>query len=239
MRESGTGDGSSFRFRIGTGNRPLFRSRKESSVMTKKMRSMLAALVLSCCVSTAAAAAPAIKSIEYEAPGKVEVEFTSKVKYDHVKVKVTDSKGKKVTSIIADKDGKELEFRLKSFKPGKTYRFSISGIRRRGEQENSTLAGKVWIPKMAGSISVKEVDYDSGDKEVEFEFLQNVEWDCAVVKILDGKKNMTVRIKEKDHDGIEVKVKKLKKGKIYHYRIFGIRRSGEEMTEVISGAFKA
>ena len=207
--------------------------------MKQKIRIFLAAFFITVICGLTTFAAPAIRGVEYEGKGKVEVNFAGKVQYKKAKVTVTDSKGKKYKAVILGKDNDELEFKVKGYKAGKTYRFTISGIRNRGEKKYGKAKGKVWIPKTSGKVPVKEIEYDKKDREVSFDFQGKVEWKNLTVQILSGNKNYVVRISEYDDDDLEVLVKSLKKGKVYQYRISGIRRKGDTSFTTISGSFTA
>ncbi|MGN0673382.1 MAG: PepSY domain-containing protein [Anaerovoracaceae bacterium] len=98
------------------------------------------------------AAAPKKESVEYKGNGKVEVEFRTKVNYRNTKVTVKDSSGTRYSTYIVDKDSDDLEFRIKNFKKGKTYRFTIDGIRKRGTVRYSSVSGTVKIPKATADI---------------------------------------------------------------------------------------
>lgn len=210
--------------------------------MKKKMRVMLCTMMAAIWVlamAMPAMAAPKVKEAEYEGNGRVEVEFGSKVNYKNVKVTVKDGSGKSYTTKIVEKDSDDLTFVIKNFAKGKTYTYTISGIKKRSEKSYGSLKGTVKIPGASAKPRVKEVDYDRDDKEVEFEFANRVQWKSPKVTISDGKKNYVVRIREKDSDGIEVKVNKLTIGKTYKYTITGVRIKGNASYTTITGSFKA
>ena len=189
--------------------------------------------------SIPARAAVHIEEIEYDGKGKFEIDFTSDVKYKKFKLTVKDSKKKAQKVRIIEKDEDELDFRIVNNKPGETYSYKITGIRKKGDKKNTTLTGKVRIPKSIGSVKVKEIEYDSDDGEVEFEFKQDVKWKSVKVTITKGGKNYVRYIEDKDDDGIEVKVKKLQKGAVYNYTIKGIKKKNGGSFSTISGSFRA
>ncbi len=211
--------------------------------MKKNMiRTLAAIFILTCMFAMTASAAAQIKKVKYEGNGKVDVDFSSKVKYKNVKVTVKDAKGVKVSTVIVDKDKDDLEFRMTGFKQGKTYTFTISGIKKRGEKAFGSVKGTVKVPKASkakGSIKIKEIDYDHEDMDVDIEFSVKVQWKNPKVTITDGKNQYVVRITDKDHDDMEIKVTKLTPGKTYTYKISGIRRKGETAYTTISGTFVA
>lgn len=184
-------------------------------------------------------AAPKVKKAEYEGKGRVEVDFNSKVKYKNVKVTVKDNKGATYSTTINEKDNDDLTFTIKNFKTGRTYTYTISGVKKNNESSYGKVTGKVTIPTPTTTPKVKEVDYDKGDREVEFEFTTRVQWKGTKVTITDGSKNYVTRIKEKDSDSIEVKVSKLTIGKKYTYKISGVRVNGANSYKTISGTFVA
>lgn len=189
--------------------------------MKKKMRALICTLMIMLWITATAIpamASPKIKEAEYEGNGRVEVEFKNKVKYINVKVIVTDSTGKTYATKINKKDNDDLTFTIKNFKKGVTYTYKISGIKRRSEKHYHQVTGKIAIPAAAAAPGVKKIDYDRGDREVEFKFKTKVQWKSPKVTITDGKTNYVTRIKERDDGEIEVKVKKLTKGKKYTYR---------------------
>lgn len=184
-------------------------------------------------------AAPKVKKAEYEGKGRVEVDFNSMVKYKNVKVTVKDNKGATYSTTINEKDNDDLTFTIKNFKTGRTYTYTISGVKKNNESSYGKVTGKVTIPTPTTTPKVKEVDYDKGDREVEFEFTTRVQWKGTKVTITDGSKNYVTRIKEKDSDSIEVKVSKLTIGKKYTYKISGVRVKGANSYKTISGTFIA
>ncbi len=182
-------------------------------------------------------AATHVKEAEYEGNGKMEVNFTSKVRYKNLKVQVKDGKtSKKVKILKKDKD--ELEFRIAGYKPGKTYTFKITGVYKKGEKKASTLTGSIMIPKTHGAVPIAEINYNVKENKVEFEFAKKVQYKSVKVRITEGKKNYVRNISEKDRSELEVKMKKLTKGKIYQYSIRGIKKKGSGKFGTITGSFR-
>ena len=94
--------------------------------------------------------------------------------------------------------------------------------------------------KAASKPRVQEVEYDREDKEVNFDFYGRVKYRKLKVKIYSASgKNMARYIIDRDSDDIEVKVKKLKYGKKYRYKISGIKKRGASKYTTIKGTFKA
>jgi len=101
------------------------------------------------------------------------------------------------------------------------------------------LTQKTEETSAASKIRIEEIEYDPEDREVSIEFAHAVRWKKAKVKILKDGRNYTRYIKELDSDECEVKVKRLKYGKRYKYRISGIKRRGAKRYTTISGTFRA
>ena len=212
---------------------------KKTKTTVRRMFATLMITIWAIVAAVPAFAAPKVKKAEYEGKGRVEVDFNSKVKYKNVKVTVKDNKGATYSTTINEKDNDDLTFTIKNFKTGRTYTYTISGVKKNNESSYGKVTGKVTIPTPTTTPKVKEVDYDKGDREVEFEFTTRVQWKGTKVTITDGSKNYVTRIKEKDSDSIEVKVSKLTIGKKYTYKISGVRVNGANSYKTISGTFIA
>ena len=212
---------------------------KKTKTTVRRMFATLMITIWAIVAAVPAFAAPKVKKAEYEGKGRVEVDFKSKVKYKNVKVTVKDNKGATYSTTINEKDNDDLTFTIKNFKTGRTYTYTISGVKKNNERSYGKVTGKVTIPTPTTTPKVKEVDYDKGDREVEFEFTTRVQWKGTKVTITDGSKNYVTRIKEKDSDSIEVKVSKLTIGKKYTYKISGVRVKGANSYKTISGTFIA
>lgn len=199
----------------------------------------LAVLVFGSAPAAEAAKKVSVESVEYEGKGKVDVEFKRDVSWKKAKVKVKDSEGKTVKVTILDKDEDDISFRLKKYKAGAKYTFTITGVRPAGTKTAQKVSGSFKIPAKS-KIAVKEADYDREDREVEIEFKGRVAWKSPKVTITapDGT-DMALRIKEKDSDSIEIKVKKLTAGTEYQYKITGITRKGSTKKVTVKGNFIA
>lgn len=187
----------------------------------------------------AAASAPKIEEIDYEGKGKVEVEFYGKVSYSDASVAVKDTSGNKYTAKIVKKDNDDITFKIKKYKTGTTYKFTINGISKRGSGDYTSVSGKVKIPA-SGKVKVKSVDYDASDREVEFELKGKVRWKKPTVTITDANgNNCCTGILEKDSDSIEVSVKKLTLGDTYSYKITGVKNRDGGSYKTVTGTFSA
>ena len=213
--------------------------KKNNRNTVRRMLATLMIMVWATIAAVPAFAAPKVRKAEYEGKGRVEVDFNSKVSYKNAKVTVKDNKGAGYRTTINEKDNDDLTFTIKKFKTGRTYTYTISGVKKSGEKSYGTVTGKVTIPAPTTTPKIKEVDYDKNDREVEFDFAAKVQWKGAKVTITDGSKNYVTRIIEKDKDSIEVKVSKLTIGKKYTYKISGVRVNGANSYKIISGTFIA
>lgn len=210
--------------------------------MINRVKKFFCMILVTACVAAMALpafAAPKITQAEYEGKGRVEVEFGSKVQYKNAKVSVTDSKGKKYTAVIREKDDDDLTFTIKNYKEGVTYKYVISGIKKNSEKNYGQVTGRITIPSAAAAPKIQEIDYDRKDREVTFDFTGEVQWKSPKVRISDGKKNYVVKILEKDRDEITVRVKKLTRGNRYTYTITGVRAKGNKTWKTVKGTFIA
>lgn len=114
-------------------------------------------LILGLTASPVFASAPKTEKVKYLGKGKVEVEFRQDVQYKKAKVTVKDSTGKSYSTSIYDRDDDELKFKIKNYKKGKTYDFTISGVRKKHTSKYGKVTGTVKIPKEQGkNITAKE-----------------------------------------------------------------------------------
>lgn len=109
-------------------------------------------LILSLAVPTFASA-PKKEKVKYEGSGKVEVEYVGHVKYKNSKITVKDSNGKKYNVTVIERDDDETIFKIKNYKKGETYKFTISGIKKSGTSEYGKVTGTVKIPKATSTIT--------------------------------------------------------------------------------------
>ena len=208
------------------------------------MKKFVALLLVLACLFTAvlpaSAAAPAIKKVEYEGNGKVEVDFTKKnVQYKSAKVTVKDDSGKSYTAKISEKDKDDLTFKVSSIAPGKTYTFKISGVRAGKSGSYESVSGSFKVPA-AKELAIKDVDCDVKDKEVEVEFNTKVQYKNLKVTVKDSSgKSYSTTVREKESDGLELRVKNLSKGKTYTIKVSGVRVKGSGSYGSVSSSFTA
>ena len=206
----------------------------------KKFVSALLALVMMLSIAVPAmAATPTIKKAEYEGSGYVEVDFKKDVQYKKAKVTVKDSSGKSYKASIKEKDEDDLTFKVSSIAAGKTYKYTISGVRSGKSGKYVSVSGTFKVPE-AKKVSIKELDFDYGDKELEIEFSGKVQYKNLKVKVKDSKgKSYTVKLREKDSDSLEVRVSGLKKNKKYTVTVSGVRPKGSGSYGSVSSSFTA
>lgn len=89
---------------------------------------MMAAILVVVATSMSFAATSA-KSVVYKGSGKVTVSYRTKVTYEDVDITVKDNAGKTYGTSIKKKTASSITFLVKSYKAGKSYKFTISGIK--------------------------------------------------------------------------------------------------------------
>lgn len=206
-------------------------------------KKLLALALIVVTVLTAAipafAAAAAIKKTEYEDSGYVEVDFKRDVQYKNLKVSVKDSTGKSYSVSIKEKDEDDLTFRVNGIKSGMGYTYTIFGVRAGRSGSYGKVSGKFSVPA-AQVLSIKKVEYDFDDRELEIDFNGRVQYKSVKVVVKDSTgKTYTTRILEKDKDSIEARVRGLKWGETYTVTVSGVRASGAGSYESVSKTFAA
>ena len=199
--------------------------------MKKRMISLILAVILLLAMTTSAlAAAPKVKNVEYEGGKKVEVDFVGQVSYKSPKVTVKDSEGRKLSAKITDCDSNDLDFYVPGLKAGKKYTFTITGVRAGTSGSYGTVKGKFSVP---AKVAIRKVKYDPEDSELDIDFNGKVRYKRVKVTVKDASgKKYTVRITEKGTDDLEVKVSGLKKGKTYTVTVSGVALKGGTYTTV-------
>lgn len=185
-----------------------------------------------------------VKSVEYDyddTDDDIEITFSSNIKLKKsAKASVKDSSGKTYKTYIEDYDKNEIDLDVSNLKSDKKYTVTISGIKKSNASEYGTVTVKFTIPKATKNL-VKEIDYDVEDKEVSFEFSNNVSYKNVKVIITNtsNTKTYTTKITEKDKDELTVKVSGLKKGSKYKYTITGVTNKANNSTKKLTGTFTA
>ena len=203
--------------------------------MKKKLLALVVSVMTIMATTVPAlAATPTIQKTEYEGSGYVEVDFTRNVQYKSAKVTVKDSSGKKYTATIKKKDNDDLLFYVKNIKAGKKYTYTISGVRTGRSGSYKKVSGKFTVPAK-NKVTIKSLDYDREDRELEIDFASKVLYKSAKVTVKDSAgKSYTVKILKKKKDSIEVRVSGLKRKKSYTVKVSGVRTntSGSSYTSV-------
>ena len=124
----------------------------------KNIKRMVITSVISCLMIISMAiptfaAAPQKEKVKYEGNGKVEVEYVGHVNYKNSKITVKDTSGKKYNVTVLERDDDETIFRIKNYKTGKTYKFTISGVKQSGTSGYGKVTGSVKIPKASSSVT--------------------------------------------------------------------------------------
>ena len=205
----------------------------------KRLFALLLAAALLLSAVPAFAASAAIRRIEYEGSGRVEVEFKRDVQYKSAKVKVWDEDGKSYSVKISERDEEDLTFKVSSIAAGKEYKFTISGVRAGRSGSYGSVSGYFETPA-AKKVSIRSLDYDREDRELEIEFNCKVQYKSLKVEVQDEDgKSYSVKIREKDNDSVEVRISGLKKGVKYGVRVSGVRSEGSGSYTYVSKTFRA
>ena len=209
--------------------------------LTRRITVLLTAVFAMLLLAVPASAAPKIKQVSCNAHGKIEIHFTTKdVQYMNTTVSIKTSAGKHVGSYIIEGDSDELEIGLDKYKQGTTYLITVKGIRRRGESRYGTVKTKIRVPKQKGKVHVYKIEYDAEDREVTFKFDSRIFVKKNFkVKITRAGKSYAKNWHKEDYREVEVNVKKLKPGRIYRYKITGIKNKKTGTYTTISGNFTA
>lgn len=182
-----------------------------------------------------AATKASIQKTTYDGNGIVEIDFSRDVQYKNPKVTVKDSSGRTYKTSIRDKDEDDLEFSIKGFAKGKTYSYTISGIKGCGDSKYGNMSGKVSIPGASAKACIAKAKYDKNGI-IEIDFKTKVEYENAKIVVRDSKgKAYTASILDKDEDDLEFKIKNYKAGAAYTYTISGIRPKGATSYSSVSG----
>ena len=196
--------------------------------MKKRMLALLLALatLMVMIAPSAMAATAAIRSVEYEGRGRVEVEFKRNVQYKNLKLVVKDAKKKTVKATVAGFDEDDLVFVVDDVKPNAKYTFTISGVRAGRSGGYGKVTGSFKTPDESKPV-IENVDYDAEDEQLEIEFMGRVEYKNARVAVKSAKgKKLVAEIDYKKSDEMEVYVEGIVLGEKYTVTVSGVRRKG-------------
>lgn len=190
--------------------------------MKKMFVLMLAVLALASLAVSAMAEVPVVAKVEYEGFGFVDLDFRGGVQYMDAKVNVQDADGFVYETRIWERDDDDLSFKVENIVAGKTYSFTVSGVRSGYSGEYGSVSGEFVVPE-EGALAIRNADYDAEDRELEIEFVGRVNYSNPVVEVRDAAGNSyETRIVEKDNDSIEVSVKGLSRGESYAAFVSGV-----------------
>jgi len=181
-----------------------------------------------------------IEKVEYDGYGRVEVEFVNNVTLkSSAKITAKDSSGNTYSTTILDYDHDGIEFKINSYKTGRTYTFTISGIKSEGASSYTTISGTVKIPSNA--LAIKSVEYDAEDYELCIEFNKSVTYGSNLKVTVTDSKGNTYRttILEKEYDEIELWVIGLTEGDTYTVKVENVKVSGGSSYTTLTKTFKA
>lgn len=180
---------------------------------------------------------PRIEEVDYKGSGKVEVDFYGKISYNKVKVTAKDTSGKSHSAKIIEKDNDEITFKINNAKSGKTYKFTISGIKVKGTSGYTSVSGSVKTPS-SSKVLIKKTSY-KGSSKVEVDFAHKVSYKNAKVTVKDsGGKSYSASVTSKKSDELKFKVSGIKAGKTYTFKISGIKNRSANSYTSVSGKFK-
>jgi len=204
--------------------------------MKKLTAILLAAMLLT---FPALAAAPEVERIEYEGNGFIEMDFLRDVSYENLSIAVRDFSGTEYPVTIFERDDDDLTFRAENLTPGGTYEITVSGIREGRTGDFGSVIGQISIPE-AGLPAVRSIEYDAGDRELDIEFVENVDFSGLQLEVIDQNGNaFETRIIENDRDSFEAKIDGLTRGESYLAKISGVSLSGQNDFRTITAEFIA
>lgn len=168
-----------------------------------------------------------VKKAAYDAGDReLELDFNQKVSYKNLKVKVIDASGKACAVRAIDRDDDGLSFKISNVAPGKTYTYTLTGIRAGKSGAYGSLSGQFTTPA-AKTVSIQSVEYDQEDRTLDVEFSARVKYKNLKLKVKDASgKTYAAKVLEKDGDSLEARVSGLKRGKTYTLTVSGVSADG-------------
>ena len=223
--------------------------------MTRRIITLVVTILTALSALTTVDAASKIKEVEYDGKGVVEVEFDGKVTYSNPKVTVKDASGKAYSATIIEKDDDDLEFKVANIASGTNYTFTISGIKFMGSSGYTSVSGTFKTPASkttattnkpttttsakVTALTIKEVEYDLKDKELEIDFNSKVQYKNPKVTVQDSNgKTFEAKIYSKDDDDLEAIVFGLQKGKTYKVTVSGVAKRGTTGYTTVTATLK-
>ena len=190
-------------------------------------------LVVLAALAVAALAEEAIvHQTVYEGLGMVEVDFLRDVQYRNLTVAVQDENGADYEVVLWETDEDDLAFRVVDIRPGLEYSYTISGVRTDNSGDFRALKGAFVVPENENT-SIKKVEYDFDDDELEVEFHNRVNLEAVQVKLRDiGGTEYALQIRDFDRDGFEAYAPGLVRGAEYVLEVDGIG-DGENMASAV------
>jgi len=188
-----------------------------------------------------------INKIERE-PGRktLEVDLRTDVDWKSPKITVKDTKGISYRAYLRDRDDDDFDIYIPGVRFGRSYNIKVSGIKKENTRYYKTLNIKVSVPSYTvSSLKVKDVDYDSDDRELDFEFNKSTLRKSGRYIIVKDAKGNTYSTKNSrlyfdDSDECTLKLtKRLSQGKRYNYTIVGVKAKGSSSYKTITGSFVA
>lgn len=227
--------------------------------MKKKIiTAVIAALVLALVLTAVSADAPVVKEIIVFG-NRVEIEFRGHVQYKDTTVTVTDETGKSYDTQILERDDDDISFAVSGMPAEQTLNYVIRGVREGRSESYTELTGTFRTASgMPGSeqdlqsgkmrpssdqkdhqspqrelLSIKKLEYDREDGELEIEFNGKISAQSAKIVLTDAAGCETIaEVREWESDEIEASVSGLKSGISYTVTVSGIapRDGGETVT---------
>ena len=125
--------------------------KRRRSIRIPTIFSMFVVLLLASHM-TVLATTPRIDAIKHKGKGRIKAEFHGKVRYKNVKVTVKDNNGKKYKVKNVRKDSDDIRFTIVKYKKGKTYKITISGVKKKGTGKYGKASGRCTITPIVKSV---------------------------------------------------------------------------------------
>lgn len=94
-------------------------------------------------VTIPAASRVTMQDVDYDPEDReVSFDFNGPVRYKNAKVRITDSKGRNYARYIIEKDSDDMDVKVNKLVYGKTYNYTISGVKKAGTKSFTTVKGK-------------------------------------------------------------------------------------------------